>query len=97
LQVVIVGEPVEEVFQALCLYVVVASGTNEVSEVFYVEPVKSVGGKHIGLFEVGDCLFDVGPVSVLSKDSADDDFELGFARPPVLRAESSEEQVINIV
>ena len=55
-----------------------------------------MGIEHIRRFKIGNGLGNVFPIGVLGEDRADHDLEGRIARPPVLRAEVLQEDIIEV-
>jgi len=91
---VAVEEPVQKALEAFGLYIEIAGGTNKVGQLRVIEIVQLVGRQAIGGFQIGYRLFDIGPICVLREYRARNNLELRLARPPVLRAEMLEEDLI---
>jgi hypothetical protein len=71
----------------------VAGGAEKLRESRGTNAAESFRRKHACIAQVADGAFDVGPGSILREDGADNNFQAGPARPPVLGAMSLEERV----
>lgn len=68
---------------------------DEIAEFGFGDFSQASDGKDAACFEIGDGTLDAFPGGVLGKVGADDDFEDGPRRPPLLWAESFDEMVIH--
>ena len=71
----------------------VAGRTEKLRQAGGANATDGLRGKHACAAQIANGAFDVGPGSVLREDGADDNFEAGAARPPVLGAMGCEERV----
>lgn len=74
-----------------------AGGANEVAELSFGNRTESADGEDAASAQVGNGAFDGFPGGILGEVSADDDFERGLRRPPLLRAPGCNEAVIHRV
>lgn len=72
-----------------------AGGLDEAAELVEGNGAETGDGERAGAAEIGDGALDGFPGGVLGKVRADDDFEGGFGRPPVLRTVGSGETVVH--
>jgi len=92
----LVGSPEKtyEGFQLARFLAEVAGGANQAGQAGGGDALDGDGGEQLLAAEIADGARDVGPTGVLRKDCANDDFEAGSSRPPVLRTVSPEQCVI---
>ena len=72
-----------------------AGGLDEAAELVEGDGAETGDGERTGAVEIGDGALDGLPGGVLGEVGADDDFDGGFGRPPVLRAVSGGELIVH--
>ncbi len=88
------AEEAHEGFQSFGLLAEIARGADQRSEASGGDAFEGERSQKAFTAKIGDGAFDVGPRGVLGEDGADDDFEGGTGRPPVLWAEVVEEGLV---
>jgi len=98
-QITLIGlhEIIQEGRKPFGLDVEIARRPDELGESLVIQLMEPLRGQEMGLFEIGNGLFDIGPVGILGQDGPDTDLKRGLPRPPVLGTHRFIEMMINLL